>query len=337
MDPEAARSLLHFVEEVAPGLKGLDAHACLARIEERHVDLLAAMQCFIDTEWTDGALRLATSLSPFWTATKRLEMGRTWLDRALSMRGGEGANRGRALFDAGLLVFWIGDDKRARRLHDEALEIGGRIGNPTIAALALGGLARIALRTDLEEARRLCREALTVTEGTGDLLGRSSAVHVLAVAAQMAGDLHEARALMRERIDLGRELGNYAVVSSEYGNLSMVERQLGNLDEAEALARAALELDRQRGDQWAMPYKVSGIAAVAAQRGEHKRAATLLGVAEAMIEAGGASWPPDERVHYDWMVGTLTEAMGPAGFDHARRAGRSIRPLEAARFALELT
>jgi len=42
------------------------------------------------------------------------------------------------------------------------------------------------------EARRLSREAIAVTEGTPDRFGRSNAIHVLGVAAQMAGDLLEA-------------------------------------------------------------------------------------------------------------------------------------------------
>jgi hypothetical protein len=38
--------------------------------------------------------------------------------------------------------------------------------DPTVTALALSGLARIALRTmDVAEAHRLCREALALTEG----------------------------------------------------------------------------------------------------------------------------------------------------------------------------
>jgi hypothetical protein len=107
----------------------------------------------------------------------------------------------------------------------------------------LVGLARIALRTDVAEARRLCREAIAITDGTDDRSGRSSAMHVLGVAAQMAGDFLEARTVMSARIALAREMNNLATISSEAGNLSMVERQLGNLDEAEALAREALDIE----------------------------------------------------------------------------------------------
>jgi tetratricopeptide (TPR) repeat protein len=159
-------------------------------------------------------------------------------------------------------------------------------------------------------------------------------MHVLGVAAQMAGDYLEARHLMSERIALARELGNLATVSSEAGNLSMVERQLGNLDEAEALAREALDIDYQRGDDLAIPWKVNGLAAVATDRGEFNRAATLIGVADATMEAAGGAWPPDELVHYERTVATLIEAMGSAEFARARAAGHSLTTSEAVDFAL---
>ena len=130
-----------------------------------------------------------------------------------------------------------------------------------------------------------------MTEGTADRKGRSSAIHVLGVAAQMSGDLLEAREFMTERMELARELGSFAGVAGEAGNLSMVERQLGNLERADALAREALDIARQREDEWLFPYVISGLAAVATERGELQRAATLIGAAEAMMEAQGAAWP----------------------------------------------
>src|SRR5437764_10014167 len=114
---------------------------------------------------------------------------------------------------------------------------------------------------------------------------------------------------------LARELGSYAGVATEAGNLSMVERQLGNLDRADALAREALDIARQREDEWLFPYALNGLAAVAVERGELERAATLIGAAEAMMEAQGAAWPPDERPHYEHTVAKLADEMGHAEFD----------------------
>jgi tetratricopeptide (TPR) repeat protein len=334
VDAEAAESLLDFAERAGPGLQGLDRKALFGQLEERYDQLLEAMQWFLDEGRTDEAIRVARSLTSFWMATRRLDEGSEWFERALGSQGGDDVNRGRGYFEAGLLVFWTGDDERSSGLHRRALEIGRRIGDPTVTAVALTGLARIALRSDAAEARRLCQEALELTDGADDRVGRSNAVHVLGVAAQMSGDLAEARELMTERIALARDLGNYGGVASEAGNLSMVERQLGNLDQADALAREALEIALKREDEWLFPYVLNGLAAVAAERGDHQRAATLIGAAEAMVEEQGAQWPPDEREHYDRTVAKLNEAMGSTAYERVRDVGRARGSREAVDHAL---
>jgi tetratricopeptide (TPR) repeat protein len=335
MDAHGAAALLSWAEEQGPGLRGPEAKAVQGQLEARRGELRAALDWFAAAARVDEGLRLCSALIPFWMAAKRMAEGRAWLDRALALPGGDEGRRARGLHDAGYLAFFLGDVDRSAALYHQAVELGRRTRNATATALALVGLARIALRkVDTDEARRLCRQALAETEGTDDRTGRSSAMHVLAVAAQMAGDFEEARDLMRQRIALGRETGNLAVVSSEAGNLSMVERQMGNLDEAEALAREALEIDVQRGDEWSKPYKVMGLAAVETDRGNHERAARLVGAAEAMVAAQHADWPPDEQVQYDRLLRALPAAMGAEAFERARAAGKALTVEAAVAYAL---
>lgn len=336
MDEQTAKSLLSFAETVGPTLRGPEAKALFGQFEQQYGDLLAAMQWFIEDGHTDESLRLASSLVAFWMATKRLAEGSAWFDQVLALPGGDDAHRGRALFDAGYLAFWMGDDTRSSALQNRAVELGRQTNNATVTALALVGLARLALRShDTDTARRFCREALAVTEGTDDRSGRSSAMHVLGVAAQMAGDFLEARDVMRQRIALAREMGNLATVSIECNNLSMVERQLGNINEAEALSREALDISYRRGDSVAIPWNLNGLAATATAQGEFERAAALIGIADATMEASGGAWPPDELVHYEQTVAALTKAMGSAEFERARAWGRSMPTPEGVNFALE--
>jgi tetratricopeptide (TPR) repeat protein len=335
VNAKEAESLLGFAEQTVPGLRGLDGKTVSGQLEQRYGELLAALQWFIDQGRRDEALRLASLLAPFWMATKRLGEGSEWSDCAIASAGGSDPNRGETLFQAGLLAFWRGDDERASELHNSALRIGRDNGDPSLTAKALTGLARIALRkSGVGEARRLCREALAITEGTTDRVGRSNALHVLGVTAQMAGEFLEARTLMTERIALGRETGNFAAIAIEASNLAMVERQLGNLDQAEALSREALEISHRRGDEWATPLMMAGLAAVSAQRGELDRAATLIGAAEEMMAARGFAWPPDERPHYERVVSVLAGAKNNADLERVRAAGRAMTRDAAVDFAL---
>jgi tetratricopeptide (TPR) repeat protein len=334
MNAETAESLVTFAEEMRNALPGLDGKAVLSRLEDGRPDLLEALDWFVEHARPDDALRLASALVPFWMATKRIAEGDQWFERVLAMPGGDAARRARGLFDHGYLVFWAGEYDRSATLQEQALELGRRVTDPSVIGLALGGLARIALRTDVEAAKRLLREALAVTEGTSDRIGRSGAMHVLAVAAQMSGDFAEARRLMTERIRLARETHNYATIAIESSNLSMVERQLGNLDTAEALSREALDITNRRGDELATAWMVNGLAAVTAAKGDLERAATLVGFADVGIERAGGEWPPDERIQHDETVSVLTAKLEPAALERARALGAAMATVEGVEFAL---
>lgn len=334
MDGRAAESLLDIAVAASGRLIGPDAKAAFQEVESRYGDLTAALQWFIDHDRTDDALRLANALYRFWISKQRFEDGAAWFDRALGSPGGEPRNRGEACIKAGFMPFWLGQDDRAAVLFDQGLEIGRQLDDPLMISQALGGLARVALRTDVAEGRRLAREALAVSEGASDEAGRSNALHLLGAGAQIAGDLLEAREWMTQRLALVRATGNEILIASEASNLSMVERQLGNLDRAEALAREALELGERNGDQFTKPFAIAGLAAIATERREFERAATLVGAAEAIMEAQSMAWPPDERPHYERMLALLPESMGSADFDRARAAGQSMASREAVDFAL---
>lgn len=334
MDASAAQALLSLAEEASPKLRGPDAKAALEQLDNAHPDLLGALQWFNDEQRSDEALRMVNALSRFWLTQQRFDEGAVWLDRVLESPAGAIRLRGTAHVNAGFMPFWMGQDDRAAAHFTKALEIGRDLEDAPMISQALGGLARVALRTDVAGGRRLAREALEVSDAAADEAGRSNALHLLGVGAQIAGDLLEAREWMTQRLALVRTTGNDFLTASEASNLSMVERQLGNLDVAEKLAREALEICVRIGDQFTRPFAISGLASIALERREFELAATLIGVAEAIMEAQGMAWPPDERPHYERLLADLPEAMGSAEFERARAAGQSLASSEAVTLAL---
>lgn len=329
------QSVVETLMDLASQVRGPGGKAAQDELESRYPELEAAIVWLGEQGRTDDAVRLVGTLAPFRMAVKRLQEGCDWFDHALALPGGSEAVRGNACFQAGLLATWRGDDELAVARHREAVAIGREHGLTGVAAQALTGLARVALRSsDTAEARRLCREALDLTAGTDERVARSNALHVMGVAAQMAGDLLEARELMGERLAMARELGQLAAVSSEAGNLSMVERQLGNLDRAEELALESLTIDRDRGDSWSVPWRFNSLAAIALERGQLERAAALVGAAEASVAAQGAAWPPDEGPQYQQTLAALQERMPAGSLAAARGAGAALDQAAAVEFAL---
>ena len=187
MNEAQAVNLVRFAEEAGGKLRGPDAARWRERLDRRYSECGSALRWLLDSGRADEGRRLAVALVDFWQYTDRIGKGRAWLDRALLERTAEDALRAEALYQAGLLAFWRGDDDATLALHQHSLGLARRLGEPTAIALALTGLARVELRRDIERARTLCLEALDVVDGTGDQRGRSSALHVLGVAAQMRG------------------------------------------------------------------------------------------------------------------------------------------------------
>jgi len=334
MDASSAETMLEVAEQASAGATGPNAKASLEQLESRLDDLLATMEWFVEAGRTDEALRLANALYRFWITKQRFADGAASFERVLAWPGGDDLLRGRAELNAGMMPFWMGDDTRASERFGQALDTGRRLGDAPLTSQALGGLARVALRTDVPEGRRLAREALAVSDAADDELGRSNALHLLGVGAQIAGDLIEAREWMTQRLALVRATGNDFLISSEAANLAMVERQLGDLDAADALEREALEIDARTGGKFVTPFAMSGLASIATERGDFERAATLVGAAEAIMEAQQMAWPPDERPHYEQLLADLPEAMGTDAFELARTRGREMRASEAIEFAL---
>jgi non-specific serine/threonine protein kinase len=335
MDEHAAWSLFCFAEQASLGLQGLDAAAWRDRTERRYQELEAALEWLLDQGRADEALGIACTLAEFLLITDRVANGRAWLDRALAADPTNDHLRAVGLYKDGILAFWQGADEDACSLHGRSLHLARRLGDPTTVALALCGLARVALREDLDWARTLCEEALQTVHDTDDQLGRSNALHVLGVAAQMEGHLEQARDLMTRRIEAAQRLGDFAAVASECANLSVVERQLGNLRRAQQLGTEALRIANRRGDQWLIPYVLNGLAAIAVQTGEFERATTLLGAA-AMVERQGNAWPPDEAPHLEHRRAAVTAALHRQRLQQAWSADRNMPPADAVWYALAL-
>lgn len=334
MDASTARGLLALAEEARERRRRQDP-AADPLVEQRYQEMLAAMAWCAETGQPEISGRLATALVTFWIATKRMDDADAWFDRALRDPLVAGLTRARALYDHGYVIFWAGRYSLAEQRFLDSLALARLHGNVSLQALALAGLGRVAINTDPAEAVRLLREAQSVTSGLDDGdEGRSSALHVLGVALQLAGELTAAREVMAARLEHGRARGEDFVVWVEASNLSMVERQLGNLDRAEQLSRQALVLCARRDDEMAIAWLLNGLAAVVAARHRWSRAATLHGLAAALLAGAGGEWPADERAQYEQTLTALRAALPGDVLDRARARGAAMTAKAGVAYAL---
>ena len=304
-------------------------------VEARYSEMQAALQWHLDRGDTRAGCELANGLVTFWLGTNRGPDGDAWFSRLLALPGEADATRALSLHEHGYLVFWGGAHVRADHLFRESLVLATSLGDASLQALALAGLARVALYTDPSEAVRLVREGLELTRDLSeDDPGRSSATHVLGPALQMTGDLEGAREVIGRRLDTAKRQCDEFVVWSESANLSMVERQLGNLERAEEYSRQAIDTQAARDHDLYLGWTLNGLAAVTAAKGESLRAATLLGAAVSMLERGGGEWPPDELEQFTETEGALQRALSPDELHRARDEGAGMSREQAIAYAL---
>lgn len=304
-------------------------------VEEQYPDVLTALQWHLDRGEIEAGFRLANALVTFWMGTNRIPDGDDWFARLLAAPAEADGTRALALHEHGYLVFWAGEHDRAAQRFRECLDLATALEDASLQALALAGLARVALYTDPAEAVRLLRRALDLTHDLpDDDPGRDSAVHVLGPALQMCGDLEGARDVIGQRLATAQRQGVEFVVWSESSNLSMVERQLGHLDRAEELSRQAIDTATAREHDLYLSWALNGLAAVTAAKGDARRSATLLGAADSLIQRAGGEWPPDEREQYDETEAALRQAVPPDELADARAHGTAMTREQAVAYAL---
>ena len=126
-----------------------------------------------------------------------------------------------------------GNVDEARRLYNESLTIKEAIGDAQGKAATLHALANMEVQAgNVDEARRLYNESLTINETIGDAQGKAATLHELANMEVQAGNVDEARRLYSESLTINETIGNAQGKAATLANLGHLDFAAG--DQAEA-------------------------------------------------------------------------------------------------------
>jgi predicted ATPase/class 3 adenylate cyclase/DNA-binding CsgD family transcriptional regulator len=248
-----ALAAMRLAESSERALHGPGQAIWLARLEQEHDNLRAALRWCEEQGYAEPALRLAIALWSFWSAHGHVTEGRERFDalltrfppRATSPRAEMGA---RALFAAATLATIQGDLVRARDLHEDGLSLRRTIGDPMKVFTALEGLGQVAnLQGDHEAARVYLEEALAIARAQGDKSAEGSVTWNLGVVAHERGDRETARIHYETSIAMDRNQGGEVGAHLTHLTLALLAEEQRNFDEAEAMASQALSNYRQWG------------------------------------------------------------------------------------------
>jgi predicted ATPase/DNA-binding SARP family transcriptional activator len=333
-----AQRLLETAEAQAPKLRGaahgIESDVLLVELDE----IRAALRFSLDREGGELALRLATTLLPFWTHHGRQAEGLGWLCEALA--GASGAPRevrADALRVAGVLALFADDVERASELSAAAISEYRALGDENGEAEALRSLAGArGLAGDTDQSRTLFSESVALFERGGNSLGLARALHNLGVLERQWGDLERAAELLSRALEIERALSAQGAIALTETGLGDIALERGDAATARqlyvaALASLAAADARAPGNVRYTCACLVSFAALAARERQPECAGRLWGAVEALEARLGIQLPRSERVGYER---ALAEVAGPA-FDAAVAAGRALTLDEAVREALE--
>ena len=210
-----------------------------------------------------------------------------------------------------MAAFRCGANAQAAEMAQLDLEYAVALEDHRAAADALCMLARVALRDgDLAAVTARAKEAWSIAEDLHDQRLERMPIHLLAVAARMAGRLTESRELYLHSIALNEALGEARMAAAEHRNLAYVELHAGDIERARGLVAEArarnVNLDYPALDA----YLLLDDAVLAAADGAYAASAQLLGRATESWRDLGVVLDPDDAAELATLRHTLTARLG---------------------------
>ncbi len=263
----------------------------LARAELNIDNLRSAFTWSRERCDTDGALKLASALSPFWLARGHIKEALAWFDAATDDQARSDSNASpavgvRAVVDRAFLEFWAGLPGRIDEV-DHALAAARELEDPALLARAL--VARgIVVGFDDHASRPYFSEASDLARaiGHGWLLGQMLAWR--AYLALIAGDTIRARAAAEEGLSIAKAIGDRFVARACSGWRSWAYVHSGELASAVSQLRAVFAEAQEAHDlTWQFSSLHALIFAMAYQGDEHGYRAATQAAADFADELGG--------------------------------------------------
>jgi predicted ATPase/DNA-binding CsgD family transcriptional regulator len=322
---------LELVAEAEPRLRGPEQAVWLARLDQEHDNLRAALAWTLDGGRVEWALRMSGGLWRYWNTRGHLLEGQQWLERALDAsrtRPVSAAAHATALNAAGEMAWGRGDMDHARACHEQSLALRRQMADRPGVAQSLQYLANLAMeRGEDDTAWALHQEALDQRRQLGVPRDIAISLQSLGRLAAIRGDIDGATRLLEEALQLSRVAGDEIGLAAALRELGEVALKQMHVDQAAALLGESLSLARTVGAQWSIVRALECLALVGAARRQLHLTPRLLGAAEVLRERIRSLQLPSERASLAPAIDQARSRLGEAAFSAAWALGRAT-PLD---------
>lgn len=285
-DRHATRMML-LAEEAEPEFTGKDQHVWLARIDALHEDFRLAHSWLLDHDREVESLQLSGPLWRYSYTRGHYNEVRSWIEASLATVTHHDALRSRALNGIGLLANMTGNPRRARELHNEALDLAARHNMYDQIAIGRIGLADLDVDFDgnLTSALRHLDIAAAAYEYLQDTRGIASVLTNRGNIQWHTGDLAGAYATHEEARVLYAQVNHTLGVAWADTNTGRIAAQQHRYWDAVPRLHAALDAYLTLGDGFGIAEIFEALAGVAVGTGSHQTASVLAGAATTLRDA----------------------------------------------------
>ncbi|WP_353827087.1 adenylate/guanylate cyclase domain-containing protein [Agromyces sp. SYSU T0242] len=288
-----------WAEEIVPHFLGEDRKDWLDRFDTDHDNVRTALDWAAVHGETDLALRLAAASWRFWQSRGHLHEGRSRLETAVSLRGGEPVHRAQALEALGGVYWWQGEIERCVTPYREALAIQREVGSPADVANAIynTALAEAVAAHSMEvtaemraEVYDLFAEGEEIYRRLGDDNGLGNIIWGRGIAiADLDDDVPAAMAAFHACIDHYRRAGNEFGMGWGMFEYAIFSARADDFDTSWTYLVDGLELFSRHRDVSAVVLFIALAAGLANAAGDAEREARLAGASRGLRNASGTN------------------------------------------------
>ena len=305
----------------------------LERVDTEHNNIRAALSWYRQHDPPD-ALRLAASMSAFWSLRGHHTEGRQRLGELLDLIPDPSPARVSALNGAAWLAIDQGEYAHGAEMLGESIGLSRALGDTVGEAFATVYLGRCKMSGgQIPQGAPDVERALALVNEAGDVAAIAFVTFYSALVALLTGRLEAACGLFERCGAAAAEHGLAPLSARARLMLGYPLLDLGELSAARAALAEGFQMSADVGDRWFVQLGLGAFAGLAAKTGRPRLALRLAGAAAAYRDANEFSMPgPMEEIVDRWLVPTRARA-GPAA-GRLLAEGRRLSPEEAVGLAL---
>jgi predicted ATPase/tRNA A-37 threonylcarbamoyl transferase component Bud32 len=237
---------------------------------------------------------------------------------------------GEGLYRVGLTALFQDDLHALERFAEELAELGERLSEPRLRALADSNRAAVeSERGNVTRAIALADESLELMRQVGDAYAYGFFQNVLGELTRLAGDHTRAKAAYEAELRIAEQLGCKRFLTVGNANLGQVAAAEGDWTTALQRTKAGLQINHALGERRNMPLQLLTAADVVMHLGALELAGRLVGAAEALLAALPIHYWAADQKPLERFRRTIEERLPPKRLASLRQEGAALSLEEA--------